>query len=243
MAYDETQRRISLDADASIGYYTGVAGMRGSLGPLSAPTGLAVVVEGTTGSTTYRYVVTATNARGQTLGSQAASTSTGNATLTGSNYNALSWNAVDGASAYNVYRGSAGSEVLLKSGVTGTTYSDNGTDTAGSTPLPTVNTAGNNGGEQYHFVKVTGVHQAGLCNTAGESRIGVLQNKPQRAGEAATVCIGGVSLVEAAATIAAGAKVSTDANGMAVTQSGSNAVAGTALENGSAGSLFAVLVN
>src|SRR5207237_6854223 len=40
---------------------------------------------------------------------------------------ALSWNAAGGATGYNVYRGTAsGSEALLQSGVTGTTFTDTG---------------------------------------------------------------------------------------------------------------------
>ena len=42
------------------------------------------------------------------------------------------------------------------------------------------------GGKQYHFVKVTGVHQVGLAD-ATAAVVGVLQNKPQGTGQAATV--------------------------------------------------------
>jgi hypothetical protein len=50
------------------------------------------------------------------------------------------------------------------------------------------------GGKQYHFVKVTGVHQVGLAGATG-SVVGVVQNKPQGTGNAATVAIAGVSKV------------------------------------------------
>ena len=43
------------------------------------------------------------------------------------------------------------------------------------------------GGKQYHFVKVTGVHQVGLAGAADTAVVGVLQNKPQGTGHAATV--------------------------------------------------------
>lgn len=111
MAYDETIRSISLDADASIGFFTGVPGARGSLDP--------------------------------------------------------------------------------------------------------------NGGKQFYFVDITGAHQAGLAGAGGDA-VGVLQNKPQRVGEAATVAIRGVSLVVAGAVLAPGDKVSSDANGKAIKTTGTN---------------------
>lgn len=74
-----------------------------------------------------------------------------------------------------------------------------------------------NGGKQYHFVKVTGTRQAGLCTAATDIVAGVLQNKPQNPGAAATVAIGGVSNIVASAAIAAGALVAPTAAGQAVT--------------------------
>ena len=71
------------------------------------------------------------------------------------------------------------------------------------------------GGNQYHFVQVTGAHQAGLA-TADAGCIGVLQNKPQHAGNAATVGIHGVSLVKAGDAVNAGETVGPDAQGKAV---------------------------
>ena len=50
-----------------------------------------------------------------------------------------------------------------------------------------------NSGKQYRFLKVTGSDQVGLA-AAGPS-IGVLQNKPQKVGAAATVGIRGISNV------------------------------------------------
>lgn len=74
-----------------------------------------------------------------------------------------------------------------------------------------------NYGKQYTFVKVTGAHQAGLAVAATDPVIGVLQNKPQKVGAAATVGISGVTNVVSSAAIAAGAKVAPDAAGKAVT--------------------------
>src|SRR5437763_351018 len=67
----------------------------------------------------------------------------------------------------------------------------------------------NPSGLQYRFVKVTGEHKCGLATAAADDIVGVLQNKPQGAGHAATVALSGVSHVEAAGVIAAGATVTT----------------------------------
>lgn len=77
-----------------------------------------------------------------------------------------------------------------------------------------------NGGKQYHFVKVTGVHQVGLAAAADTTVIGVLQNKPQYTGNAATVAIRGVSKVVSDKAVAAGVKVYVSADGQATDASG-----------------------
>lgn len=74
-----------------------------------------------------------------------------------------------------------------------------------------------NSGLLYRFVKITGAHQVGLATAATDKCVGILQNKPQRPGAAATVGIYGVSNVTASAPIAAGALVAPTANGRAVT--------------------------
>jgi hypothetical protein len=83
------------------------------------------------------------------------------------------------------------------------------------------------GGNQYKFVKVTGVAQCGLAG-ADEQAAGVLQNKPQGVGHAATVGFSGVTNVLTGGTVTAGDNVSADANGKAVT-AGAGAVLGIAL--------------
>jgi len=97
------------------------------------------------------------------------------------------------------------------------------------------------GGKQYHFVKVTGVHQVGLADGTGVA-IGVMQNKPQGAGHAATVAIAGVSKVVSDVPITAGQKVASSADGQAAVAGASNAV-GTALSTpANAGALVNVLL-
>lgn len=73
------------------------------------------------------------------------------------------------------------------------------------------------GGKQYHFLKVTGADQVGLATDATDLVVGILQNKPQEPGQAATVGYEGVSNVIASAAINAGDLVAPTADGKAVT--------------------------
>ena len=100
-----------------------------------------------------------------------------------------------------------------------------------------------NGGKQYHFVKVTGAGQCGLVSAANDTTVGVLQNKPQTTGAAATVAIRGVSKVVADKAIAAGAKVYLSADGQATDVSTSATYVGVALQAAAAaGELIPVLL-
>ena len=75
-----------------------------------------------------------------------------------------------------------------------------------------------NYGFQYRFVKITAAHQVGLATTkASDIAVGVMQNKPQVTGQAATVAIRGISNVMAGEAIAVGAAVTTDSTGRAIT--------------------------
>lgn len=98
------------------------------------------------------------------------------------------------------------------------------------------------GGKQYHFVMVTGVHQCGLADGTGAA-IGVLQNKPQGVGNAATVGYHGVTKVVSDVPITAGQRVASSADGQAAVAGASNAV-GTALSTtANAGELVDVLLD
>jgi hypothetical protein len=104
-----------------------------------------------------------------------------------------------------------------------------------------------NKGKQYCFVKVTGAHQCGLADgTANEVVVGVMQNKPQVTGAAATVAIRGVSLVEAGDTVTAGQAIkveTTTGNGVAASlPSDAALVVGVALGGAAAGQLVPVLL-
>jgi hypothetical protein len=74
-----------------------------------------------------------------------------------------------------------------------------------------------NSGMQYRFVKITGTRQCGLCVLATNIAVGIMQNKPQRPGAAATVSYMGISNITSGAAIVAGAIVASDTTGRAVT--------------------------
>jgi hypothetical protein len=104
-----------------------------------------------------------------------------------------------------------------------------------------------NSAKQFRFVKVTASKTAGLAVAAtNEIPIGVLQNKPQNVGDAATVGFAGISMVEAGGTIAAGAGVKVDSTGRPVTWVGGtdapNLRVGVAVLAGAVGQLISVLL-
>lgn len=96
---------------------------------------------------------------------------------------------------------------------------------------------------QYRFVKITGEHTAGLVSTpASDLVVGVLQNKPQTTGDAATVGVNGISKVEVAGAIGAGAAVYTDSVGRATTTA-AGAILGYAIHStAAAGELGTILL-
>lgn len=73
-----------------------------------------------------------------------------------------------------------------------------------------------NYGFQFRFVKVTGANQVGLATAAADTVVGVMQNKPQVQGQAATVTISGVSMMMAGGAFDAGDAVTADGEGRAV---------------------------
>lgn len=73
---------------------------------IAAPGGLAASAQGGTGSETYAYKVTAVKEETdeESLPSDEARITNGNATLSASNFVRLTWNAAEGAKEYNLYR-------------------------------------------------------------------------------------------------------------------------------------------
>lgn len=135
-----------------VDYYWGVLDPDGSYGApeivqvtahpgsaLATPTGLTITVTGTAGTTTYGYRVSAINGLGETLACAEVTITTGNATLSGTNYNALAWTAVTGASGYKVYGRTAAGELYMAT-VTTNSYNDTGAVTPAGA-LPAASTA------------------------------------------------------------------------------------------------------
>ena len=98
-----------------------------------------------------------------------------------------------------------------------------------------------NAGKQYCFVKVTGVGIVGLGDATANS-VGVLQNKPQGVGHAATVGFHGVTRVVSDVAITAGDLIKVSADGQAA-KTGSGPTVGIALTTtAAAGDLVSVLL-
>jgi len=68
--------------------------------------------------------------------------------------------------------------------------------------------------KQYHFVKMSGNKTVTVCDDVADVPIGVLQNTPT-SGQAAEVCLFGISKVVADATLAAGDVIGTSADSQA----------------------------
>lgn len=76
-----------------------------SVTAVSTPAAPTVEAKGTQGSTTYEYTVVARDNIGNSSPAGLATLNTkGNSTLTGSNYNRVTWSSVSGASSYDIYR-------------------------------------------------------------------------------------------------------------------------------------------
>lgn len=86
-----------------------------------------------------------------------------------------------------------------------------------------------NSGNQYRAVKVTGTRQVGLPTAVGDNAIGILQNKPQVTGEAATVAIRGVTKVRVNGAVTAGATVYLAADGRGTATNATSTALGVAL--------------
>lgn len=95
-------------------------------------------------------------------------------------------------------------------------------------------------GKQFHAVVV---NSSGAAASAGANALvaGMLQNKPNT-GQPATIAYDGVSKAAIGATVAAGAKLTTDAAGKLVTATASQAVVGVALAGGATNDIIPVLL-
>lgn len=110
----------------------------------------AITNGGTVGSTGYSYSVSAVTAVGTENGTAAAaSTTTGNATLSATNFNTVTWRPVPGAISYNVYRtassgtpGTTGLVANVAAVASATTVTVNDTGLTASGSVVTTDTTG-----------------------------------------------------------------------------------------------------
>jgi len=93
---------------------------------------------------------------------------------------------------------------------------------------------------QFKFVTLEADGQVDLADAAGERAIGVLLNKPDAAGKAATVAMTGKVMVEAGAAVTAGDQIQTNAAGEAIEAAAGDVVMGYALEDAVDGQIFAM---
>jgi hypothetical protein len=116
---------------------------------VSTPGAPTVTTNGTTGAQTWGYKIVAVTANGQTPAGTQGTTTSGNgvSTLTGSNFQSLSWAAVSGATSYKIYRTTLAATTPnpattgLIGSTTGTTFNDTGLAGDSST-APTLDTSG-----------------------------------------------------------------------------------------------------
>lgn len=107
---------------------------------VNTPTNLSVTPTGVTGSTAYSYRVEAINATGRTQACASVAIANGNATLSASNYNALNWDDMAGATAYNVFgRSASGAGEAYLDTVYVSAYNDTGLESPAYSLLPSTN--------------------------------------------------------------------------------------------------------
>jgi hypothetical protein len=114
-----------------------------TVGQLATPSAPTVQQQGTPGSTTWGYKVSALDEQGETLASSETQITDGAATLNATDYNAISWSAVTGAASYKVYRSTAGGTPATTGEIGETqdlSLDDTGLSASGSEP--TANTTG-----------------------------------------------------------------------------------------------------
>ena len=99
---EDVQGSVNVGANVLVNGNIGSNGL--SITGLAAPSYPIITPTGTTGSTSYSYAVGAANTANQSPLSAPTTTTTGNATLTTTNLNSITWTAVPGATNYNIYR-------------------------------------------------------------------------------------------------------------------------------------------
>lgn len=96
--------------------------------------------------------------------------------------------------------------------------------------------------KQFYVVKANSSGQAALANATDTTQIGIVQDKPL-SGNAGKIRVSGVSKAAAGGTVAAGAAVTSDANGKIVAAASGKQIIGFALTGGVSGDVITVLVS
>lgn len=163
--YQEGDRRVFKITPRYISPTTGGYFPRPTLSTPATPT---VSPEGATGATTYRYKYIAfQGARAVSPVSAAGSTSTGNASLSASNFNRVTGTAVSGATLYAFYRTAGGATQGLIGTSTSPTLDDTGLVADGTAALPPVLLPAPLAGQDRVFV-LTGREGAFDCEVVGD---------------------------------------------------------------------------
>jgi len=113
---------------------------------LTTPGSPLVTQVGTPSTKIITYKIVALNATGHSAASQGTTTTAAAATLNGTNYNQINWQAVPGATGYEVWRTATNGTAPTTTGLIGTvgavlTFNDDG-DAGDSATAPTTNTSG-----------------------------------------------------------------------------------------------------
>lgn len=95
--------------------------------------------------------------------------------------------------------------------------------------------------KQHLFMKLSAAMTVNVCG-AGEAMVGVLQNKPAAAGRACEIRRLGLTKIILGGTVAANAKVKSDANGKAVTATAGSLYGGVILEGGDANDIVTMIM-
>ena len=109
----------------------------------------------------------------------------------------------------------------------------------GSVTLPVAADYSSTG--QYLFMGIDSSSRAVLIASQGADAVGVLVNNPDAAGKAGTVAVAGITKVKAGATIAAGNKLTTGADGRAEVAATGDFVIGWSVSGGADGEIISML--
>lgn len=101
---------------------------------------------------------------------------------------------------------------------------------------------GDHSSSQYKFVSQAPNGQFDLTGKGGRA-VGVLQDAPAAAGRAGQVANGGKTKVRLGGTVATGADIASDANGLAVTAETGDIVLGSCAEGGANGEIGSMFFN